>query len=1729
MGARHYQISVTRIVVIIVSLTTSLCSFSQYGNEWINYAQQYYKFKVVDEGIYRITFTDMVNAGIAASTISPDDFQIYARETEQCIRVEDGGVVGVFEVGDYLEFYATGNNGWLDETLYPSTSEHTNPHFSLFNDTINYFLTWSPGPHFRMVEESDVVTGAFTRINYGWKTEQLNFVDDYLLGVKDAEGSSYPKYVWGEGYAKVPGSIGTAHFYPSTTNTWYDPLAPDATVELALSSTNNPSGSPNHGTRVGYNGTVVIDTAYSGYNTFRFNFTIPNASIGATFQDIEHEKYGVTGELQAMHYVRMRYPHTFDLENTNQYKLDLPYNTADPKSPFEFTNLNGSNPLLYVVGDTVKIIPLVFTGTGYDALVPNGAAGQGIPILFLDSSEIKTVTNLVAVNGTGTFTDYSSLVLDSAFIIVSHNSLWSAAQAYAVYRTARYNTVLVDVDELYAQFGGGIDKHPLSIRRFADYTLSVTTTAPSNLFLLGKSVRANNKELNGDDFGSRMDPLSYQENLVPTYGYPSSDILFTSELLGVGQIKPAIPTGRLSAMTEQEVNDYLSKVIEFENLQYMNPYLTLADREWMKHGIHFAGGAGAEASQFQSYLEEYEGYFEGMQYGGEINRFYRGSSTDPAINPSVAQEIKDRITEGVSLMTFLGHSGGGSFDFQLEAVDQWGNSGGKYPVMMALACYSGDIHEPSQEPSFPSTSEEYVMEPNGGNIAYISTVKLGYVSTLYFYAKQFYQEFSNLSYSGTLGQQMQGTVATMPGTGISYENTYFGMTLHGDPALQLNPHNESELVIENPTVYFDPAIVTLSDADFDLNVIVTNTGKASTDTFRVEVVRHFPNGVDSIFYKEVYGISYRDTITFNMPTSHNIAVGTNQFDITVDLSGTNQVTEFVEVTNNQLTKNLIITTDGIQPIWPYEYAIIPDSAITLLASTIDPLAPTRNYHFEIDTNDLFNSSSPGYLSTTITSSGGVLEWDLTAEIVPYILEDSTVYFWRVAADSATPVWYESSFQYIRGRTGWGQAHFFQFKEDKYGSVEYNRPIRQFEFSASGTSTEIYCDVYSQPSAYSFQVATEWGLDGTMMEYGTCASFWPALHVVVIDELTHIPWGTYACPPGEWCPTCTFINPDHQFGNYNDTCECRERTEEYFIFFQTIPDNLDSLVSMLNNPILANKYVLIYTMHYATYDTWPPGLFTALTNMGATTIGSGAAQDSVGFAFYTQMGNPSIAQEVIAPPGADQFIQLVDTLIGLDYAGTINSVVAGPAAQWESLHWEHNALESPTTKDSVQLRLYGIDYLNTETVLIDTTITSNNKDSIINLSSIIDASVYPWAKLEVYLQDDSLFTPAQMDRWQLVYTEVPEAALNMQKGFHFSLVNDTLAEGDSLQFAIAIENVTDLHMDSLLVHYWVEDQDRNETYLTYPRQDSLRAFDVLLDTITVHSTGFAGLNSLWIEANPVPLGSTYDIYDQLEQYHFNNIAQLPFYATKDIINPILDVTFDGIHILDGDIVSAKPEIVITLDDENQFLLLNEDADTANFVVLLTDPLGATTPVYFMNGLGESIMQWIPATGADNKAQIIWDATFTRDGIYELLVKGDDKSGNASGDNGYKISFEIYQKPTITEILNYPNPFSTRTQFVFTLTGIEPPSDISIQIFTVTGSVVREIDEDELGPINIGRNFTSFWWDGTDEFGDPLANGVYFYRVVVEDDGAAVEYNPTAAQNYFHQDKQGAQYGKMYLMR
>jgi hypothetical protein len=247
------------------------------------------------------------------------------------------------------------------------------------------------------------------------------------------------------------------------------------------------------------------------------------------------------------------------------------------------------------------------------------------------------------------------------------------------------------------------------------------------------------------------------------------------------------------------------------------------------------------------------------------------------------------------------------------------------------------------------------------------------------------------------------------------------------------------------------------------------------------------------------------------------------------------------------------------------------------------------------------------------------------------------------------------------------------------------------------------------------------------------------------------------------------------------------------------------------------------------------------------------------------------------------------------------------------------------------------------------------------------------------------------------------------------------------------------------------------------------------------------------------------------------------------NPLIDVTFDGVHIMEKDIVSAKPFITITLRDENKFLAID---DTSLAEVYLRYPGDNSTTEHYIPFDG-TVLKFIPANLSDGKAKNLarleFRPSFTIDGNdYLLVVKAKDKAGNISGNYAYKVGFEVVNKPAISSVVNYPNPFTTSTQFVFTITGSELPSNLKIQILSPSGKIVKEILKSDLGPLHIGTNITEYKWKGDDQFGQPLGNGVYLYRVVSNLHGEQLDhYKRSNSQNADKWIEKG--FGKLYIMR
>ena len=82
--------------------------------------------------------------------------------------------------------------------------------------------------------------------------------------------------------------------------------------------------------------------------------------------------------------------------------------------------------------------------------------------------------------------------------------------------------------------------------------------------------------------------------------------------------------------------------------------------------------------------------------------------------------------------------------------------------------------------------------------------------------------------------------------------------------------------------------------------------------------------------------------------------------------------------------------------------------------------------------------------------------------------------------------------------------------------------------------------------------------------------------------------------------------------------------------------------------------------------------------------------------------------------------------------------------------------------------------------------------------------------------------------------------------------------------------------------------------------------------------------------------------------------------------------------------------------------------------------------------------------------------------------------------------------ISHVLNYPNPFTTRTSFWFEHNKPGQSLQVQLQIMTISGRVIRAVTQTLQTE---GNRVTEISWDGRDDYGNRPGRGVYLYKLRV----------------------------------
>ncbi|MEJ7739953.1 MAG: C25 family cysteine peptidase [Chitinophagaceae bacterium] len=1697
------------ILVLVVIMVITGAFAQQFNNEWIDYNKTYYKFKIGETGLYRIPQATLAGAGLANTPAS--QFKLFRNGQEVPLYIP--GASGPLSATGYIEFWGEQNDGRADKMLYRDPASQHSDKWSLQTDTAVYFLLVNPGNNFRLTQvPNEVASNTLPAEPFFMHTTGTHFRDRMNPGFAQTVG----EYVYSSSYER--GEFwSTQEIYPGTprsdvqNNLFVHTGGANATIKFGL--TGNAFNSRSF--RVSVNGTVVSESALDFFKDTVTQASIPISLISANTANIQFSNSStISTDRMVVSYYDMVYPRQFNFGGSKKFVFELPGRNEGYHLEIRNFDFGSQAPVLYDLEYEERFVGEI-TGNIVRFALPGTNSARKMVLVNSEAASVKNITTLTPK----TFINFNSAGNQGNYLIISNPLLYQGANGanpvteYKNYRNSqqggRFNSQVYEIDELVDQFAFGIKKHPLSIKNFLRFARSRFAAPPRFVLLIGRGVAYNEYRQN------EADPLADRLNLVPSYGYPSSDNFLSSP--NAVNALPVTPIGRLSVVSATELEDYLEKVKEYEQAQVAAPN-NIAGRLWMKNVIHVTGASDSYlGTVLCSYMDAYRQIIEDTLVGGSVTVFCK-TTTNPVEQLS-NERIAGLFQEGLSMVTYFGHSSSTTLEFNLDNPQNYNNQG-KYPVFSVNGCNAGNFFtfDPQRFTYNETLSEKFVLAKQRGGIAFIASTHFGIVNYLNVYINSFYNHLAKTDYGASLGQVNRDALERV--VTVSGNNDYFArihveeVTLHGDPALKMNFQALPDYVIEEPQVKISPAFISIAEDKFKLSINLFNLGKAVKDSIVVEVKRQYPDGNQEIIYRRKRrGIYYNDSLSLEIPVVGTRDKGLNKITISVDAD--NSVTEITE-SNNIITKEFFIYEDEAKTAYPYNFSIVNSESQKLYASTANPFSSLKQYVMEMDTTELYNS--PSKLVKNLSSAGGLLEFD------PGILyRDSMVYYWRVASVPTAGNgyrWNGSSFIFLKGGTaGFNQSHYYQHASSGLTQISLDQS-NVWKFGS------INNDLYVRAGTWTTGVIEEAGVsisvNGKVLGANACA--FSSLVINVFDPVTFKPWINTTDPStnegryGSWANNCypgREINFEYR---YTDT---GSRRRLMHFMDNIIPDGayvvvrsfaLDPSATVYGIPPYSN-FPQAFVSDWkgdTTYFGAGNSLYHRFLQLGFASVDSFYRPRNFVFLYKKNEGSRFTPKSVITEGVYDNVILPADCPTP-DTLGYITSPLFGPAKAWKNLHWRGSSQEA-NSADNPTIDVIGIDSANVETRLLTVNLTMQDVDI-----SFIKADRYPNIRLKMRNSDSISLTPYQLKYWRLDYDPIPEGALAPNL---FFTTKDTLEVGEKLQFGIAFKNISQAAFDSIRVKLVVIDKDNVPHPIILPRKKPLLSGDTLMLRYEIDTKDFPEMNTLYVDFNPDN--------DQREQYLYNNFVYRNFYVKPDKVNPLLDVTFDGVHILNRDIVSAKPRIQIKLKDEAKFLLLN-DTSLLTLQVRFPDENSTLRTYKFDN----DTLRFIPAqSGTENTATIEFMPSlgkqYNSEGDdYELIVKGKDRSGNKAGEIEYRVTFRVINKPMISNLLNYPNPFTTSTAFVFTITGNEIPQNMKIQILTITGKVVREITREELGNLHIGRNITDFKWDGTDQFGQRLANGVYLYRVVTTLNGRQMEkYKAEGDETdkYFNRG-----YGKMYLMR
>lgn len=215
----------------------------------------------------------------------------------------------------------------------------------------------------------------------------------------------------------------------------------------------------------------------------------------------------------------------------------------------------------------------------------------------------------------------------------------------------------------------------------------------------------------------------------------------------------------------------------------------------------------------------------------------------------------------------------------------------------------------------------------------------------------------------------------------------------------------------------------------------------------------------------------------------------------------------------------------------------------------------------------------------------------------------------------------------------------------------------------------------------------------------------------------------------------------------------------------------------------------------------------------------------------------------------------------------------------------------------------------------------------------------------------------------------------------------------------------------------------------------------------------------------------------------NIGGISSNLNTDVVGPDINIFLNDEKFVSGGITNTNPTLLVKLRDESG---INTTGIGIGHDIVAT--------LSYQNEKDQTIIlnEFYQATlDSYQEGLVSYPISNLAPGLYSLKLKAWDVFNNSSEQT---VTFEVKPKESleIAHVLNYPNPFTTRTSFQFEHNQPNEDLEVQINIKTISGKLVKTVNQ----LVNsTGNRVNDIFWDGKDDYGEKIARGVYIYELKV----------------------------------